>query len=192
MIFCIIYIIINLAKHLKVIEKLNKMKKTFLILAALLLSTSTTFALGIGPQLDFQMGKSVKDRNLMKIGFSCSLTFDDIPFYFTGYTDYDYANNSFESGASADYWIANPKIGNYFSIFFGPGIYAGTSTKGKNIGIYTAARFFAGISFTFHDGAHEIFFQQTVQSGPYFQMGNKSFWDILLEYPVNLGFRQWF
>ena len=163
------------------------MKKLFSVLAVLfVLGTASTFATtGVGAQFGYTIGGNT--------GAALTLKIEKLPPVFA--IDLGFGSNYLSVGGTADWWIANPTIGDTpFGVYFGPGLAASfVNVNDSYTAINIGARVVGGFN-VFIGKVFEIYLQAAWQ--PTFGIvlsGDNSHggfnWGSI---PVNLGFRFWF
>lgn len=156
------------------------MKKLIAILAVLfVIGTVNVFATtGIGVQGGANIGG----------GGSAAITFklDSIPWVFA--VDGAFYSNYVALGATADMWLANPKISKVLNWYYGWGVSAGVGL-GDPLALNVGARALVGINAFLLDGVFELYLQAAWQ--PTLAILPEIGFD-LVNFPVVGGFRFWF
>ncbi|MCQ2587999.1 MAG: hypothetical protein MJ174_07785 [Treponema sp.] len=164
------------------------MKKLFSVLAVLfVMGTTSIFALGIGAQAGYTAGSN-------HAGGALTFKLDKSPAIFA--VDGNFWSNGFNVGATADYWLANPKIESTWGYFYGVGLAAGVGVynDANDISVDLGPRAVVGTNIFLLDRFVELYAQAAWQ--PTFRIwvsgANSGVDPNLVCFPVNLGFRFWF
>lgn len=157
------------------------MKKLFSVLAVLfVMGTANVFAAtGVGLQGGPTIGSNVTA--------SGALTFklDALPCVFA------ISVPSFDPmtvGITADWWIANPKIERNWGWFYGVGL-SGAVRTGDNATFGFGGRALVGTNFFFLNKFLELYIQAAWNPMLWIDNGVKP---VLVNFPIDLGFRFWF
>ena len=161
--------------------------KKFLAALVLLLGmgTAKTFAVtGIGLQTGYDVGG----------GFPLAVTFkvQQVPCVFAA--NFGLGSGYFSVGATADWWIANPKIDGSWRWFYALGAAAGVSIfNNAGLALNIAPRAVIGTNY-FINGSWEIYAQAAWQPtlGIVLSDGGSGGGFKLFNIPANIGFRYWF
>ncbi len=165
----------------------TKIKRNLIFALGILIFGARTFAMGIGPQIDFSTGTDGNDA-IFQAGISCSIKNDNFPLVISVATDYDFSENSFNAFVTGDYWVFNPMLGDYCSFFAGSGASVGGSFFDDKAFFCAAPRFVLGFSWIFYDGFLEYFAQAAIQ--PEWKIGRTT--EFELKIPFNAGIRLYF
>lgn len=162
------------------------MKKILSILAVLLcLGTTSVFAkgnTGVGAQFGYNIGGGA--------GGALTLKLQQLPCYLAVNAG---IGSGFNLGATADWWLANPKIQGTWGYFYGVGGACNFASGEEWAAIGVGARALIGTNVFIFDNFLEFYGQVAWQ--PEFWIntagkGNAGFnWTNI---PLNLGFRFWF
>lgn len=155
-----------------------KKKMIAVLVLALVVSTASVFALGIGAQSGWSTGFSgalsvVPDGNGLRFAVN------------------GYVGGVTKVGITADKWIANKTLAKPVNYFYGLGA-AGDVSLGSNLSAGVYGRLVAGINSYFLDDFMEIYLQAAWQPGLSISIGNDfHFTPVISHFPVDLGIRFW-
>ena len=157
------------------------MKKLFSVLAVLfVLGTASTFATGIGLQAGPVIGSGV--------GYGGAVTFklDKAPCVFAVSVP---SFSPLAIGATADWWIGNPKIDGTWGWFYGVGlagaVYIGNNAASLGVG----GRAFVGTNVFILNNFLEFYLDGAWQPMIHINNGVNP---ALVNFPIDFGFRFWF
>ncbi|MBQ9495214.1 MAG: hypothetical protein IJR50_06205 [Treponema sp.] len=191
------------------------MKKKLLVAptALILFASSYTFAIGLGPQANFNYGfvHGNPKYGCMDGGLALSAKFDALPVYCsfsvdfgkTGFIHIDSNDNvhnpwRINVGAIADYWIMNPEIIGLWHWYWGAGgaVDLGFTTRGNNIYLGFGPRIFIGMHWWFANGFLELYAQQVFYPQFQFAIGtdgrDNGMFRVPIYFPAEMGLRFWF
>ncbi|MBQ0168124.1 MAG: hypothetical protein KBT02_13545 [Treponema sp.] len=158
-----------------------KKKIVTILVLALVVSTASVFALGIGAQGGYTAG-----------GVDGALTIkpdgSNLIFAVNGSLNSNYT----VIGITADDWLANKSLAKPINYFYGVGAAGSASIydSGVSAGVY--GRLFAGLNCFLLDNFFEIYLQAAWQPGIRLNIGSNDLVDpVIGSFPVNLGFRIW-
>ena len=162
------------------------MKKLFSVLAVLfVMGTTSVFATGLGLQGGPVIGNGVGG------GGAITFKLNSVPCVFAVNIG---SFNPFAIGATADWWIANPKIDGSWRWFYALGAAAGVSIfNNAGLALNIAPRAVIGTNY-FINGSWEIYAQAAWQPtlGIVLSDGGSGGGFNLFYIPANIGFRYWF
>lgn len=156
------------------------MKKLLSVLAVLfVMGTTSVFALGIGAQGSAGLGVG------SSYGGALTFKLDNAPWVFA--VDAWSSSNYLAVGATADMWLANPKINSVFGYFYGWGL-AGSVGLGDPLALTAGARILGGINLKIVDDFIEIYIQGAWQ--PQVEiLPNLN--PVIFHFPISGGIRFW-
>lgn len=158
-----------------------KMKKIVAVLVlALVVSTASVFALGLGVQGGASSGAFGGALTIKPDGsdliFAVNARLGDVTFL----------------SLTADKWVANKTLAKPVKYFYGVGANGGASVGGNNLAVGVYGRLLAGLNLYFLDDFMEVYIQGAWQPGVTVNLGNNNAIDtVLTNFPVDVGFRIW-
>ena len=148
-----------------------------LLLVVALASTGAVFAkTGLGLQGGYAGG----------LGAAVTFKLDSLPCVFA--VDFGFPAGGLYVGATADWWIANPKIEGTWGWYYGVGL-AGTVVLTDPLYFGAYGRALIGTNVYLFDNFLELYLQAAWQPG---LVITSDIYPVLLNFPVNAGFRFWF
>lgn len=160
-----------------------KKKIIAVLVLALVVSTASVFALGIGVQGGYTAGATSGALTIKPDGSSTI-------FAVNGYLGTNYIN----VGLTADKWIANKSLAKPTCYFYGVGAAAAAviNSYSNTLGVGIYGRLVAGLNWYLLDDFFELYLQAAWQPGIELAVGGVGgVQPVIASFPVNLGIRFW-